>query len=229
MSFLENLGKVFIRSAVNQVGRDTGRVVSNKIYGNAHATPIKGVSQQNGVIYDDTDGSTITEAEFAKRLKGEGYKVKYFTTHPFLKAICLLVGFVGTFLLIKGESSIWSYIPPCLLLLMAFLKLICSYYTMDVYKLKEMPIYKSDLRYKDGKRFAGYQIGELNYEILPTKLYKSNMLAISIIYTFIAIIMFVSSSYFSSIGEAFSWSMLLILYFFIVVLIYAMHFCFKFL
>lgn len=39
MGFIENLAKGFVRSAVNQVGRDTGKVVSNKIYGNAHARP----------------------------------------------------------------------------------------------------------------------------------------------------------------------------------------------
>ena len=40
MSFLNNLAKGFVRSAVNQVGRDGGKVISNKIYGNQHSTPI---------------------------------------------------------------------------------------------------------------------------------------------------------------------------------------------
>lgn len=40
MSFLASLAKGFIRSAVNQVGRDGGKVVSNNIYGNMHSTPI---------------------------------------------------------------------------------------------------------------------------------------------------------------------------------------------
>lgn len=39
MSFLEQLGKGFIRSAVNQVGRDGGKVISNQIYRGAHSTP----------------------------------------------------------------------------------------------------------------------------------------------------------------------------------------------
>ena len=33
MSFVKNLAKGFVRSAVNQVGRDGGRVISNSIYG----------------------------------------------------------------------------------------------------------------------------------------------------------------------------------------------------
>ena len=41
MSYINNLVKGFVRSAVNQVGRDGGKVVSNKIYGNSHSSPIK--------------------------------------------------------------------------------------------------------------------------------------------------------------------------------------------
>lgn len=40
MGFLDGLFKGFVRSAVNQVGRDGGKVISNKIYKGAHSTPI---------------------------------------------------------------------------------------------------------------------------------------------------------------------------------------------
>ena len=40
MSFINNLAKGFFRSAVNQVGRDGGKVISNKVYGNSHSTPL---------------------------------------------------------------------------------------------------------------------------------------------------------------------------------------------
>jgi hypothetical protein len=36
-----SLGEVFIRSIVRQVGRDAGKVVSNKAFGDAHSTPIR--------------------------------------------------------------------------------------------------------------------------------------------------------------------------------------------
>ena len=39
-SFIQTLAKGFVRSAVNQVGRDSGRLVSNKFYKGAHATPV---------------------------------------------------------------------------------------------------------------------------------------------------------------------------------------------
>ena len=38
-NFIQNLAKGFIRSAVNQVGRDGGKIISNQIYGDAHSTP----------------------------------------------------------------------------------------------------------------------------------------------------------------------------------------------
>jgi len=39
MGFINQLGKGFIRSAVNQVGRDGGKVISNQLYKGNHATP----------------------------------------------------------------------------------------------------------------------------------------------------------------------------------------------
>lgn len=45
MNFLLQLLKGFFRSAVNQVGRDTGKVVSNKVYKNKHSTPINKTSE----------------------------------------------------------------------------------------------------------------------------------------------------------------------------------------
>lgn len=43
MSFASNLAKGFIRSAVNQVGRDGGKVVSNALYKGRNYTPIANV------------------------------------------------------------------------------------------------------------------------------------------------------------------------------------------
>lgn len=40
MKFLSNLPKLFVNSAVRQVGRDGGKVISNKIYKGKHGTPI---------------------------------------------------------------------------------------------------------------------------------------------------------------------------------------------
>ena len=41
VSFNEFLPSILIiESAVNQVGRDGGKVISNRVYGNSHSTPI---------------------------------------------------------------------------------------------------------------------------------------------------------------------------------------------
>lgn len=42
--FISSLAKGFIRSAVNQVGRDAGRCVSNDVYGDRHSAPYRNVS-----------------------------------------------------------------------------------------------------------------------------------------------------------------------------------------
>ncbi|RTY80624.1 hypothetical protein EKL97_10160 [Flavobacterium sp. LS1P28] len=59
MSFINNLAKGFVRSVVNQVGRDGGKVISNKVYGNSHSTPIKIAGSNN--IY--TSDNLIEEKE----------------------------------------------------------------------------------------------------------------------------------------------------------------------
>ena len=43
-SFGTQLFQGFVKSAVNQVGRDGGKVISNRVYDNAHSTPIRGIS-----------------------------------------------------------------------------------------------------------------------------------------------------------------------------------------
>lgn len=59
MGFLSQLAKGFIRSGVNQIGRDAGKVVSNKIYGDAHSIPYRSVSGRGGAAGDS--GSEISD------------------------------------------------------------------------------------------------------------------------------------------------------------------------
>lgn len=53
MSFINNLAKGFVRSAVNQVGRDGGKVISNRVYGNSHSTPINITGNNNSINSDN--------------------------------------------------------------------------------------------------------------------------------------------------------------------------------
>lgn len=76
MSFLANLGKGFVRSAVNQVGRDGGRVISNKVFGDAHATPVRHVGSAGTHV---GGGSPSTEGMTDLQLRAwameHGYKL----------------------------------------------------------------------------------------------------------------------------------------------------------
>ncbi len=47
-NFFGSLARGFIRSAVNQVGRDSGRVVSNSVFGDKHAVPVRHVGAATG-------------------------------------------------------------------------------------------------------------------------------------------------------------------------------------
>lgn len=49
MSYLNNLAKGFVKSAVNQVGRDGGKVISNQIYGNVHSKPLRTNSNDTAI------------------------------------------------------------------------------------------------------------------------------------------------------------------------------------
>lgn len=73
MGFAKNLGKGFIRSAVNQVGRDAGKVVSNQVYGDAHSTPHRIVD--NKTIHNNEDNES---AEYIKSHSTFGIIKEYY-------------------------------------------------------------------------------------------------------------------------------------------------------
>lgn len=58
-SFGTQLFQGFIRSAVNQVGRDGGKVISNRVYGNAHSIPIR--TARNELPIEYAQAETIEE------------------------------------------------------------------------------------------------------------------------------------------------------------------------
>ena len=70
-SFLEQLGRSFVRSAVNQVGRDSGKVVSNYLYGDKHATPRRIVTSKSS---DFVDSASILKEEIYKSSQDKSRK-----------------------------------------------------------------------------------------------------------------------------------------------------------
>lgn len=61
MGYIKNLGKGFIRSAVNQVGRDGGKVISNQLYGDAHSTPYRRVGYESNCFVDENSQELLYE------------------------------------------------------------------------------------------------------------------------------------------------------------------------
>lgn len=58
MSALSNLVKQFVNSFVRQVGRDGGKVLSNKMFKGKHGTPIYRSGNPNEKVSQDRRGDT---------------------------------------------------------------------------------------------------------------------------------------------------------------------------
>lgn len=139
MSFLNNLGKGFIRSVVNQVGRDGGKVISNNIYGDKHSTSIKNtnIGTQNFSSENNTD--IIDRAELLK----QGFK-KEFLSSSILENIFLGI---GSFVLPIIGTIYW--------LIIGFKNLFKTKTQFYIYQ--QQAVYKSDKRYSTGSRLNGYK------------------------------------------------------------------------
>ncbi len=135
MGFAKNLGKGFIRSAVNQVGRDAGKVISNQVYGDAHSTPHRIVG--NKTIHNNEDNERV---EYIKSHSTFGIFIRIL-----LAFLCNILG--GIVLLIYGIKK----------------KSKASFAT--VYKYESVPTYENDRRYKSGVRYAGDIIVKKKYQV----------------------------------------------------------------
>lgn len=204
MNFLTNLAKGFVRSTVNQVGRDTGKIISNKIYGDAHATPIRGVRNENGVLYDEAD-TIISEHSFNKMLYSEGYKRRFFTSGILQKMFLWMFGLFISFVAWQAWGKFYALIPPISLAVLAILKAIDARKNMYVEIVKDVPIFKSDLRCKDGRRFVGYQQGKIESHMSSTKSYAKGHLIIALSYIFLSFYMYFTVWHFSNTETHFSW------------------------
>lgn len=138
-SFINGLAKGFIRSAVNQVGRDAGRVVSNNIYGDAHSIPHRNVS-----------------AGGAGRITGVG-KVEDEGIQPIVPSVgaAWFWGFVG---------FVFSIIGGVVLLIVGYRKL-KNKHTAYGWQYTSQAVYVADNRYKRGERYDGRQLSRRKVEI----------------------------------------------------------------
>ena len=192
MSFIGNLAKGFVRSAVNQVGRDGGKVISNKLYKDAHATPIRNVGKLNGSYYDLQTEQELTLEQLQEKVNNEGYKKTYFTSGLFLKTFLYCCGLFFTISLYIVDY--WYLFPPIILCFTALLKFL-SRNNVSVYSWQDVPVYKQDGRTRSGRKFVGYSREKVTYNIPSTEKDKKIYLYIFILYILLAILMALMGKY----------------------------------
>lgn len=144
MSFLQRLIKGFIRSAVNQVGRDGGKVISNQIYGDAHSTPYRRVDASAPMTDHDAD----IEEEAIREIPKSGFWKKCLYAFLLYVATAFSAALFAVFPLL-------CVIPPLLVALVGYRRLHKDKYTVRLIRYTSIPTYTTDRRYKNGRRYAG--------------------------------------------------------------------------
>lgn len=171
MSFLNNLLKGFIRSAVNQVGRDGGRVISNQLYGNAHASPVR-VSQSSATTQIIEPQNTDNIPYNFLSMAFADYLIFKIIAYSLFSIIIVLIGSIYTY--IRGiEYS--------------------KKQTMEIYGTVRTAITTTDRRYRTGTRVTGYRNRKAVISVEPAdyshlKYYKTK----GKIYKFIGIVCFIT-------------------------------------
>lgn len=125
MGFLNDLGKGVIRSAVNQVGRDAGRVVSNQLYGDAHSTPYRRAGYESKCFIDESSEEVLYEQ----------YKTQNFLFHCLIAFLFNVAGGIALLLYSLNLRKKANIVRG---------KRFLTYKT-----------YVTDNRYKDGLRYNG--------------------------------------------------------------------------
>lgn len=116
-NFITQLSKGFVRSAVNQVGRDYGKTISNQIFGDAHASPVRMVRKDKSYIAHslnniEQDGST--EVAYHKQEIVSWQDIACLILSPLMIIVGpLLYGAYATSYLLKKSTTfiVWSDCP----------------------------------------------------------------------------------------------------------------------
>lgn len=144
MSFLIKLGKGFVRSAVNQVGRDSGKVVSNHIYGNAHSSPIRKCDK---VYYQEIANASSFDSNKSRiDAERDGYTVTYCKNSISKKVFW----FILCVIFLSG-----IIIAPMIVLFCKGIEKINQKYVI-MSKPVIVAQYVRDRRYRTGQRLDGY-------------------------------------------------------------------------
>ena len=138
-SFINDLAKGFVRSAVNQVGRDAGRVVSNNIYGDAHSIPHRNVSA--GAAGRVSSVGKVEDEETVIIEPSEGKAI----------ARCVVALF-------------FNFLGAIILLVVGYRKL-KNKYVASAWLYESQAVYVADGRYKTGERYDGHQLSRRKIEV----------------------------------------------------------------
>lgn len=133
------LGRNFLNAVVTQVGRDTGRVISNSVYGDAHSIPIRRIGTTNR--FTDVQHREISEQEARVILDKEDFKQKELKSN-----LTIAIWFILSFALI-GFGPIIHFGNGISKLMRK---------TTTYRKTVSKPYYTQDRRYRTGQRLAGY-------------------------------------------------------------------------
>lgn len=180
-NFFLDLGKGFVRSAVNQVGRDSGRVISNSIYGDAHSIPIRNVCiNRENVYFDESTNEAITPEELQRRAILEGFTTsgcKFKTSTKIAWYIILLI------------MSLLIYPLAAPILVYLFIKGIMKISQRYIYIQTTTSIaqFLPDKRYKDGKRLSGYKEEQVRFKATASHENKKQLMKTGILYITLSI------------------------------------------
>lgn len=199
---MSNFIKTMFNSAVSQVGRDAGKVVSNGIFGDAHSTPIRRVAGNAGGGYVNSQtGEVITDDELRERAMHDGFKPQYNSDNVFWVAVYIVFGMLASYLsfaVYLSDGNIVSFI-----LLVPLLWIIskgCAKLFGNKIKMKKQVTvakYVSDRQYRDGKRLAGTSIENVEIEVRGTSRELLFKRLVGVIYILISFLIILFGKYFA--------------------------------
>lgn len=192
MSLLSQLGKDFVRSAVKQVGRDGGKIISNHVYGDAHSTHVREIRSDepiSDVEFKYMKSDKVMDLEGREKAEAAGYSCK--TLHHW-GAGCCTIFFIPAILFsaIAATGNMYSiaYFFGIVLVIRAVVKFFKS--KVVISKTYTEGAYVRDRRYKGGARYAGMQSydHQLTAKIKPNELKECRIYAL--VYLIVALSFF---------------------------------------
>lgn len=189
MAFINDLAKGFIRSAVNQVGRDGGKVISNKLYGNRHSTPIRDVSQsKEGVYIDNATDEPIDFNALRGKIHEQGFRISYN-----ISDMGILLKIWGYILGVLVSTACYAIYPPLIaipfLVFIFFIGAKFKLSSVSAYTYSDVASYVQDRRCKGGKRLVGYKRQKVSTIIPANEKEKKVIAMICFVYLLLAISM----------------------------------------